>query len=399
MTIALHGSARWLMLGPALALLAGSGCGLRQPAGATYATSPVIRGDIAENVTATGTLGAVVSVDVGSQVSGKIVALNADFNSPVKQGEVVAEIDPAVYRAALDQASGQLASAQADAVLKRQNLERKRFLLPLHAATQLDLDQAVAELAQAEATIVVQQAVRESAQANLGYCRIAAPVDGVVISRKVDLGQTVAAAMTTPVLFTIAEDLSKMNISASISEADIGQVHEGQPVEFTVEAYQDEVFHGKVAQVRKSPTTTSNVVTYETIISVGNPGLKLLPGMTADLSILVARHRKILKIPDSALRYTPSENTRFEGSPARKLDRSERLVYELAKDGIGLSPAVIKTGLTDGRDTEVVSGLDEDDRVVTADLATGGGSGFKGPPGPGDGSPGGRPGGSPGGAM
>ena len=184
--------------------------------------------NLVQHVTASGTLSAVVSVDVGSQVSGKISALNVDFNSPVKKGQLVAEIDPTVYQAALRQAEGELASAKADVTLKRQNLERKKILVPLKAASQLDLDQAIAELAQAEATVVIQEAALESAQANLGYCKITAPVDGVVISRKVDLGQTVNAAMNTPVLFTVAQDITKMNISAAVSEADIGQV-QGRP--------------------------------------------------------------------------------------------------------------------------------------------------------------------------
>ncbi len=244
-------------------------------------------------------------MDVGSQVSGKISALYADFNSPVTKGQLVAEIDPVVYQAALRQAEGDLASAKATVTLKRQNLERKKILAPLKAASQLDLDQAVAELAQAEASVVIKEAVLQSAQANLDYCKITAPVDGIVISRKVDQGQTVIAAMTTPVLFTVAQDISKMNISTTISEADIGQVKEGQPVEFTVDAFPDEVFKGTVTQVRKSPTTTQNVVTYETIISFDNPQQKLFPGMTADVSVLVSDHQDALTIPNIALRYSP----------------------------------------------------------------------------------------------
>ncbi len=173
-----------------------SGC--KPPGGATakYETTTVARGDLVQHVTASGTLSALVSVDVGSQVSGKISVLNADYNSPVKQGQLVAEIDPTIYQAALRQAEGELASAKADVTLKRQNLERKRALVPIKAASQFDLDQATAELAQAEATVIIRQAALESAQANLGYCKITAPVDGIVIARKVDLGQTVIAAIT-----------------------------------------------------------------------------------------------------------------------------------------------------------------------------------------------------------
>ena len=363
-----------------LAVLAVAGC---KPSGGAlkYETAPVARGEIVQHVTASGTLSAVVSVDVGSQVSGKIVALYVDFNSPVKKGQLVAEIDPTVYDAALRQSEGELASAQADVTLKRQNLERKKILLPLKAASQLDLDQAVAELAQAEASVVIKQASRESATANLGYCKITAPVDGIVIARKVDLGQTLAAAMTTPVLFTIAQDITKMNINASISEADIGQVKDAQPVDFTVDAFPDEVFHGVVAQVRKSPTTTQNVVTYETIITVDNPEQKLFPGMTADVSILVADHKNVLKIPNTALRYTPPEGAKFEQTTPTKLERNQRLIYSPGRDTAKLKPVIIKAGITDGVDTEVLDGITEGAPVVTSNLSSGAKeSSFVGPP-------------------
>jgi len=336
-----------------------------------YDTSPTARGNIVQHATASGTLSAVVSVDVGSQVSGKISVLNADYNSPVKKGQLVAEIDPTVYEASRRQAEGELTSANADVTLKRQNLERKKVLVPLRAASQLDLDQAVAELAQAEASVAIKQASLESAQANLGYCKITAPVDGIVIARKVDLGQTVNAAMSTPVLFTVAQDITKMNISASVSEADIGQVKDGQTVDFTVDAFPDEIFHGKVTQVRKSPTTTQNVVTYETIITVDNPEQKLFPGMTADVSILVAERANVLKIPNTALRYTPPDGATFEQKPPAKLERNQRLVYVPGSDGAKLKPVIIKTGISDGVDTEVLEGLAEHTPVVTSTLSGG----------------------------
>lgn len=372
-----------------------AGCRLGHSNAPRYETAAVSRGDLSQHVTATGTLSAVVSVDVGSQVSGKIVMLDADFNSRVKKGQIVAEIDTAVYEAALKQAEGNLASARANAVLMRQNLARKRVLLPLHAATQADLDAAVANLDQALATIDVDEAALESAQANLGYCKITSPIDGVVISRKVDLGQTVAAAMTTPVLFTIAQDLSKMNISATVSEADIGQVRDGQPVDFTVDAFPDDVFHGTVTEVRKAPTTTSNVVTYETIIAVDNPGERLFPGMTADVSILVAERRHVLKIPNAALRYTPPETAQFdlpaapstgpaaEGPSPPRLERNQRIAYMLSADGARLRPVVLRTGITDSACTEVLGGLSDDARVVIANLSGAGSGASGGPPPPG----------------
>ena len=348
-----------------VALLAGC---KRSGNSAQFETVAATRGDISEHVTASGTLSAVVSVDVGSQVSGKISTLAVDYNSPVKKGQLVAEIDPTVYAAALRQAQGELASANATVILKRQNLERKKILVPLKAASQLDLDQATAELAEAEASVTINEAALESAQANLGYCKITAPVDGIVIARKVDLGQTLTAGFTTPVLFTIAQDISKMNISASISEADIGQVKEGQPVDFTVDAFPEETFHGLVTQVRMSPTTTQNVVTYETVITVDNPEKKLFPGMTADVSILVAERKNVLKIPNTALRYSPPEGVTFEAAPPKTFGRNQRLIYALGANSSTLKPVLIKAGITDGVDTEILDGLGEHTTVVTSTL-------------------------------
>jgi HlyD family secretion protein len=355
----------------ALALTLCLGCKPRVGGALKYETAPTARGAISEHVSASGTLSAVVSVDVGSQVSGKIASLKVDFNSPVKKGELIAEIDPSIYIAATRQAEGDLASAKAEAVLKKQNLERKKILAPQRAASQLDLDQATAELAQAEAAVIIKTAALESARANLGYCKITSPVDGIVISRKVDAGQTLVAAMTTPVLFTIAQDISKMHISAAVSEADIGQIKSGLAVEFTVDAFPDDVFHGTVSQVRKAPTTISNVVTYETIIDVENPERKLFPGMTADVSILVAERDAALKIPNAALRYTPPENAVFERAPPATLERSQRLAYALAGDTTTLKPIVVRVGITDSVSTEVLDGLAEGTRLVTSTLSSG----------------------------
>jgi HlyD family secretion protein len=368
-------------LGPLLAALLLILAGCKPSAGTTrYETTPVARGKIVKHVTASGVLSAVVSVDVGSQVSGKVSALYADFNSQVKKGQRVAEIDPSIYQAAMRQAEGDLASAKAEVTLKRQNLERKKILLPLKAASQLDLDQATAELAEAEATVVIKEAALQSAQANLDYCKITAPVDGIVIARDVDLGQTLAAAMTTPVLFTIAQDISKMNIKADVSEADIGQVKEAQAVDFTVDAFPDEVFHGTVTQVRKSPTTTQNVVTYQVVIAVDNPEQKLFPGMTADVAILVAERANALSIPNTALRYTPPDKAVYDGAPPKTLQRKERLVYTTSADGAKLKPVVVKAGISDGASTEILEGLTDQAKVVTSNLSAETKSGGFGPP-------------------
>ncbi len=366
----------------ALAALMAVGCARPNAAGSGYTTAPVARGPIAQRVTAVGTLSAVVSVEVGSQVSGKIAALHVDFNSAVTKGQLIAEIDPTVYAATLRQAEGELASAEATAVLKRQNLERKKILAPQRAASQLDLDVATAELAQAEASVIVRRAAVESSRANLGYCKITSPVDGTVISRKVDVGQTVVAAMTTPVLFTIAQDITAMHISAAVSEADVGQVHVGQTVEFGVDAFPDEVFTGIVAQVRRAPTTTSNVVTYETIIEVANPEQKLFPGMTAAVSILVAEQPNALKVPNAALRVTPPQGVTFESTPPARLARNERLVYSLGGTAAALRPIVCRIGITDGIETEVLNCLADGASVVTSAPITAPSGGFRPPGGP-----------------
>ena len=357
-----------------------TGCGQNTPATFKYDTTKATRGDLVQYVAATGLLSAVVSVDVGSQVSGKISALNADFNSPVKKGQLVAEIDPSTYMAAMHQAEGDLASAQAEATLKRQNLQRKKVLVPQRAATELDLDQAVAELAQAEAAVSIKQAALDKTKVDLGYCKITAPVDGIVISRKVDAGQTVAAVMTTPVLFTIAQDITKMHIIAAVSEADIGQVRDGQTVDFYVDAFPDEVFHGKVVQVRKAPTTTQNVVTYETVIDVDNPEQKLFPGMTANVSILVSERKNVTKVPNTGLRFTPPDGSKFEHPVPAKLQRSQRLAFRLGADGATLTPIVVKAGITDGVDSEILEGLADGDRVVISAIAEKKSGMFGGPP-------------------
>jgi HlyD family secretion protein len=347
----------WVGCGCAGAVGVILGCAGSAEDALVFETAAVTRGDLVQYVTASGSLSAVVSVDVGSQVSGKVAALRADFNSPVKKGEVVAEIDTSLYAAALRQSQGELASARADVVLKRQNLERKKTLVPLRAASTWDLEQATAELAKAEAAVLIREAVVESAQANLGYCKITAPVDGIVIARRVDAGQTVIAAMTTPVLFVIAQDITKMNISAAVSEADIGQVRVGQPVEFTVDAYPDEVFAGVVEQVRKAPASVQNVVTYDTIIRVSNPEQKLFPGMTADVSIRVAERTGVWKVANAALRYSPPLRVAFESPPPLRLERAQRLVFEpSAPSDSRLRPHVVRVGISDGVETELLEG-------------------------------------------
>lgn len=337
----------------------------------SFETTAVTRGDLRSVVTASGTLGAVVSVDVGCQVSGRIMKIHADFNTPVKRGDLIAELDTAIYSARVKAAQGELASAKATVTLKKQNLHRKTTLLPLRAATELDVEQAVAELAQAEASVVIKEATLDQAQTDLSFCRITAPVDGVVVSRKVDEGQTVVAAMSTPVLFTIAQNIKKMRITASVSEADIGAVKTGHLVEFTVDAFTDEVFTGKVVQVRIAPTTVENVVTYETLIDVENSEQRLFPGMTADVSILTAERKNILKVPNTALRFTPPQGSKVAGGTTSKLLRKQQIVYTLENSGKekNLRAVIVTTGITDNSETEILDGLDPSAVVVTATLS------------------------------
>ncbi len=279
-----------------------------------YQTAVVTRGPITEAVTATGTLNPVLNVQVGSQVSGNIQKLFVDFNSPVKEGEVIAQIDPVVFQANVNQAEGDLANARAALELARINSVRTQALVAKQNSAQSDLDQATANLHQAEANVKIKEGALEKAQADLDHCTIKSPIDGMVISRSVDVGQTVAASLSAPVIFTIANDLTKMQIDANVAEADVGGVEIDQDVEFTVDAFPSRTFQGKVVQVRNAPITVQNVVTYDTVIGVSNPDLKLKPGMTANVSIVAAHRDDALKIPNAALRVRLPEQTPTPGA-------------------------------------------------------------------------------------
>src|SRR3977135_3111647 len=284
-----------------------------------YQTAPVTRGPLTQLVTATGTLNPVINVQVGSQVSGNIQKLFADFNSKVKAGDVVAQIDPVLFQATVTQAEGDLANAQAALELAKVNATRIQELFAKKNSAQADVDQATANLHQAEANVKIKQGALDKAKADLDHCRITSPVDGEVISRNVDVGQTVAASLQAPVIFTIANDLTKMQIDANVAEADVGAVTVDQNVDFSVDAFPSRTFHGKVVQVRNAPITVQNVVTYDTVIGVSNPQLKLKPGMTANVSIIIAHKDDALKIPNGALRFRmPDESP----TPAAKRDPS-----------------------------------------------------------------------------
>jgi len=347
----------------------------------TFQTAAVTKGPITQAVTATGTLNPVQNVQVGSQVSGNIQKLFVDFNSVVKAGQVIAQIDPVVFQASVNQAEGELANARAALELARLNEARTQALVAKQNSAQSDLDQATANLHQAEANVKIKEGALEKVKADLDHCTITSPIDGIVISRNVDVGQTVAASLQAPVIFTIANDLAKMQIDANVAEADIGAVAVDQNVEFTVDAFPNRSFQGKVVQVRNAPITVQNVVTYDTVIGVSNPEQKLKPGMTANVSIVAAHRDDTLKIPNSALRFRmpdqtpsaapkrdPSSNPRGPGNKSggnRAERRTERTVYVLTSGSSKPSAVTIKTGISDGVTTEVLEGLKEDDRVVT----------------------------------
>ena len=425
---------RRLVIGSAavVALSLGAWGTLRGPRAVQYRTAPVECGDIASTVTATGTPNAVVTVQVGSQVSGNILALYADFNTRVKKGQVVARIDPQIYQARVDQANATLnaqkaavinaqaqidkaeadvssaqaavANAQANAVrsqsavkdAKTKNdtaqLELKDGILARQDAdtAQATYDQAVANLdaanaqvkaaqdnvrgAQAgvrvaqtgldsaEAQVKQSQAALAQAQADLDHTYILAPVDGVVVSRNVDVGQTVAASLQAPTLFSIAQDLTKMQVDTNVSEADIGRVRVGMPATFTVDAYPTQVFQGRVTQIRQAAINVQNVITYDAVISVANPDLKLFPGMTANVKILVAEAHDALKVPDAALRFRPAN------APAATA-RAAKVVWVLDAQNQP-KPIPVTLGLTDGTYTQITGGgLQQGEQVITASFS------------------------------
>src|SRR5213596_394916 len=297
----------WFVLVVGLLIIAFIFRQCRTGGAANYQTATVTRGALTEVVTATGTLNPVVNVQVGSQVSGNIQKLFVDFNSQVKAGQVVAQIDSALFQATVAQAEGDLASAQAARDLAKVNAMRTQDLFARKTSSQADLDQAMANLHQAEANVKIKQGALDKAKADLEHCTITSPIDGVVISRNVDVGQTVAASLQAPVIFQIANDLTKMQIDSNVAEADVGVLEVGQDVDFTVDAFPMRTFHGKVVQVRNAPITVQNVVTYDTVIGVSNPDLKLKPGMTANVSIIIAHKDDVLQIKNAALRYRPAD--------------------------------------------------------------------------------------------
>jgi len=338
------------------------------PAALEYRTGAVERGAVVMAVRATGKVNAVSLVEVGTQVSGTVSEIFADFNDPVKAGQIIARIDPALLHAQMEQASANLKLARAGVLRARAVLEearrtrdRNRVLAAKKLISESDMDtsemqfrSADAGLAEAEAKVAQASAALRQSETNLRYTSIVSPVDGVVISRKVDVGQTVAASFQTPTLFTIARDLTKMQIDASVDEADIGRVREGQDVGFTVDAHPDATFAGRVVQVRLAPTTAENVVTYTVVIHVDNPHFRLKPGMTANVSIITDRRADVVKVPGAAVRFVPrGKDVRTQ--TVRGTDGKKASAVWILKDG-SPEPVPVVTGISDGLFVEIVSG-------------------------------------------
>ena len=335
----------------------------QKPPGAEYRTARVERGDIVKTVSANGTLNPVVLVNVGTQVSGTIQRLYADFNDRVKAGQVLAELDPSLFRAALDQSRGNLANAKAQERLAEANERRARALFEKDYIARAELDQAVQALGSARAQVATAAAQVRRDTTNLRYSIIRSPVSGIVVSRNVDVGQTVAASFQTPTLFAIAQDLKRMQIDTTVAEADVGSVRVGQAVRFTVDAFPGREFEGKVRQIRLNSQVLQNVVTYDVVIDVSNPEEILLPGMTAFVGIVVAERRNVPRIPLAALRYRPVE----DGAAPRPPDSGEKTVYRLERGKA--VPVAVRTGIADGKFAELVAGgLREGEALVVEDF-------------------------------
>ena len=372
----------WLLL--LVVALGGGGYYWKQktaaPAGPRYLTGEITQGDVREAVETTGTVQPMVLVQVGSQVSGRITRVLVDFNASVRAGQLLAEIDPTPFQATVAQARASVLSAEAslqrarvNEQLSTQNLARARALRERNLNAQADLDAAVAqhdltlaEIAVARAEGARARATLQTAQTNLGFTRIVAPIDGVVIQRSVDEGQTVAASLQAPVLFQIANDLRQMRIVANVDEADVARLRQGMAATARVDAFPRETFQGRVAEVRFGATTTAGVVTYPAVIAVANPDLKLRPGMTATVNVVSAEHRNVLRVPNAALRYRPAGRGDDAGVRRQvETDREGRGRVFVLREGRP-SRVPVEVGLADEMFTEVRGeGLTAGAQVIT----------------------------------
>lgn len=331
-------------------------------------TEKVKKGDLSTAVTATGTVEPITLVEIGTQVSGVISKIYVDYNSEVKAGQVIAELDRQLLTSELESAQANLQSKKVELQQELRNYNRSKELWDKQAISKSDWEDAQTTYETAKLAVTSSQASVIKAKTNLGYATIYSTIDGVVVSRAVEEGQTVAASFSTPTLFTIANDLTKMRVIANVDEADIGQVVEGQTVMFTVDAYPDDEFKGKVVQVRLEATTTSNVVTYEVVIDAPNPDLKLKPGLTANVNIYTVEEHDVLVIPAKALRFTPDKNItdQMKGLIVEKgNENTSGKKFVWVKSDNTISQKEVITGTADGIHIQVLGGLNEGTDVVT----------------------------------
>lgn len=328
----------------------------------TFDTAAVAPANIMNSITATGTIEPVTSVTVGTQVSGIVSKLFVDYNSVVKKGQVIAELDKTNLMSQLNTAKTQLATAQSQLNYQTANYKRYKTLFEKGLVAADDFDNAKLSYTQAKEQVASAKEEVQRAQTNLGYATITSPIDGVVLSKSVEEGQTVAASFSTPELFTIAQDLTNMQVVADVDEADIGDVKEGERVTFTVDAYPDDTFEGDVKQVRQEATTTNNVVTYEVVISAPNADLKLKPGLTANVTIYTAERKGVLSVPSKALRFTPQKET-VGKMKIVDVANAKNKVWTI--EGNSIVAHKVNIGMTDGTNTQIVGGIAEGTKVVT----------------------------------
>ena len=335
----------------------------------SYQEATVEQSSISNTVTATGTVEPITKIEVGTQVSGKIAKIYVDYNSIVKKGELIAELDQTTLETELQSSSAQMNSAKTEMEYQKTNYDRINGLYKKDLISKSEYETSKYTYEKAKCTYNQSTASYKKAIANIGYAKIYSPVNGVVLSRAVDEGQTVASGFSTPTLFTIAEDLSKMQVVANVDEADIGEVKEGQKVNFNVDAFPDETFYGSVSQVRLQSTTTSNVVTYEGVINAPNPDFKLKPGLTANVNIETLSRDNILTIPVRALRYTPSNipaQMPVQGKKEENKNSNRKTVWVKGING-QLQTKEVVTGASDGINTEIISGLAVGEHVITGE--------------------------------
>ena len=336
----------------------------------SFETAKIEKQDIHTSITATGTIEPVTSVTVGTQVSGIVAKLYVDYNSVVKKGQVIAEMDKTNLISELNRAKADLSSAQSTLNYETANFKRYQTLFDKGLVSANDYENARLTYDKARQTVASSRESVQKAQTNLGYATITSPIDGVVLSKSVEEGQTVAASFNTPELFTIAQDLTDMRVIADIDEADIGGVKEGQHVSFTVDAFPDDKFEGYVTQVRQQATTSSNVVTYQVVISAPNKDLKLMPGLTANVTIFTLELNNVLAVPTKALRFTPNEALLQEGQQIADTEAPHKV---WTMEGNTFKAHAVETGTTNGMLTEIVSGIGEGTEVLV-DFSINGGN-------------------------